>query len=413
MTSVASETLRRYRAHLGKGRAALAELLGGEAEVASSGAWVHTDTGRKLLNCGGYGVLIMGSRHPRVVEEVTVQLATHPVSTRLFLEPSMGRAAEVLTSVVPDGLTKVHFANSGTEAVEAAVKMARSKGKRKLISAHGGYHGKTLGALSLTAKDTFQRPFQPLLPDVSHVAYGDADAVRAELSASPGECCVVLEPVQGEAGVVIPPSGYLKEISALCQEFGAFFVLDEIQTGMGRLGSWWGADAESITPDVLLTGKALGGGLLPVSAAVATEDAYSEFDRDPFLHTSTFSGSPLGMAAVIGAIAAVQEDGLVERARHLGAELLPELRNVVTRVLGDHVRDVRGEGLLIGLEFATPDVPTLLMVDLVAEGVVANHSLNEGHVLRFTPPAVLTGSDVAFLLDAVERAATKVARWCD
>ncbi|MET9225638.1 aminotransferase class III-fold pyridoxal phosphate-dependent enzyme [Lentzea sp. NPDC003310] len=408
-----TETQLRYRAHLGKGRAALAELLGGEEEVSSSGAWVHTRSGRRLLNCGGYGVLIMGSRHPRVVEEVTAQLATHPVATRLFFEPSMGRAAEELASVVPDGLTKVHFANSGTEAVEAAVKMARSKGKRKLISAHGGYHGKTLGALSLTAKDAFQRPFQPLLPDVTHVPYGDVDAIRAELIAAQGECCVVLEPVQGEAGVIIPPSGYLKEVSALCQEFGALFVLDEIQTGMGRLGSWWGADAESVTPDVLLTGKALGGGLLPVSAAVATEDAYSEFDRDPFLHTSTFSGSPLGMAAVIGAIAAVREDGLVDRARHLGAELLPELRAVVTRVLGDHVRDVRGEGLLIGLEFATPDVPTLLMVDLVAEGVVANHSLNEGHVLRFTPPAVLTGSDVAFLLDAVERAATKVARWCD
>ncbi|NXY93597.1 aspartate aminotransferase family protein [Streptomyces sp. BR123] len=395
----------RHRACLSKGRASLGQMFGADVEVATDGAWITTDTGHRILNCGGYGVFLLGARHPVVVDAVARQLASHPMATRLLLEPEVVRAAEALVSVTPAGLEKVHFAGSGAEAVEAAIKMARTCGKHWLVSMRGGYHGKTMGALSVTGNDVYREPFRPLLPQVSQVPYGDIDALAAELAAHRNEACVVVEPVQGEGGVVIPPPGYLRDVARLCCEHGAFLVLDEIQTGMGRLGAWWGADLAGVTPDALLVGKGLSGGIVPVSAVVATREAYQAFDRDPFLHTSTFSGNPLAMAAVQGAIRATEEDGIVERARVLGARLREDLDRIARRALGEQVVQVRGVGLLIGIELRRPGLVGDLLVELMGAGVLANHSMNASGVLRLTPPAVLDEHDVEFLYEAFERAA--------
>lgn len=403
-----SETLLRYRRHLSGGRASLGELLGGDVEVGSAGAWVRTDTGRELLNCGGYGVFLTGARHPRVVDAVREQLDRNPVATRLLLEPQAGLAAEALAGTTPAGLDRVHFACGGAEAVEAAIKLARANGRDHLISMTDGYHGKTLGALSVTQKPLFQDPFRPLLPGVSQVPFGDAAALDAELANHPGTACVIVEPVQGEAGVIVPAAGYLREVAASCRRHDALFVLDEIQTGLGRLGHWWGADREDVVPDMLLVGKALGGGVVPVSALVATEAAFAPFDRDPFIHTSTFSGAPLGMAAAVGAITAIREDGLVDRADKLGRVLHDELGHILHEVLGDRVAAIRGVGLLIGIELDVPGLAGELLIELMTAGVVANHSLNADRVLRLTPPAVLDDHEVQFLLDAFERAAHAV-----
>ncbi len=403
-----SDTLRRYRRHLSRGRAALGELLGGDVEVDSAGAWVRTDTGRQLLNCGGYGVFLTGARHPRVVDAVREQLDRNPVATRLLLEPQAGLAAEALTATTPAGLDRVYFACGGAEAVEAAIKLARANGRRHLISMTDGYHGKTLGALSVTQKPLFQDPFRPLLPGVSQVPFGDAAALDRELALHPGTACVIVEPVQGEAGVIVPPAGYLREVAASCRRHDALLVLDEIQTGLGRLGHWWGADRAGVVPDMLLVGKALGGGVVPVSALVATEAAFAPFDRDPFIHTSTFSGAPLGMAAAVGAITAIREDGLVDRADKLGRVLHDELGHILHEVLGDRVAAIRGVGLLIGIELDVPGLAGELLIELMTAGVVANHSLNADRVLRLTPPAVLDDHEVQFLLDAFERATRAV-----
>ncbi|WP_327668328.1 MULTISPECIES: aminotransferase class III-fold pyridoxal phosphate-dependent enzyme [unclassified Streptomyces] len=395
---------RLYRTRLSKGRATLGELLGGELEMESQGAWVTTATGRRLLNCGGYGVLLMGARHPVVVAHVIEQLHRNPVATRVLLEPQAALAADALVAKAPAGLDRVHFACSGAEAVETAIKIARTRGKDRLIATHGGYHGKTMGALSLTGKDLFKEPFHPLLPGTCHVPYGDAEALAERLDAAAGRACVVIEPVQGEAGVVLPPPGYLRTVQELCRAHDALFVLDEIQTGLGRLGSWWGADEEGLTPDLLLAGKGLGGGIMPVSAVIAAADVFGAFDRDPYLHTSTFSGMPLAMAAVRGALRAIEEEDLVTRARELGRVLLAGIDRIARECFGDLVREVRGRGLLIGVEFAGPGPAGDLLVELIRQGVVANHSLNSHLVLRFTPPAVLGPSEVQFLLAAFERA---------
>lgn len=400
----------RHRTVLSKGRAALGEMFGGDVEVEASGAWIRTAADRQILNCGGYGVFLMGARHPRVIAEVTRQLGINPVASRVLLEPTVVEAAEALVGVTPPGLDRVHFAGSGAEAVEAAIKLARAHGKSHLISMHNGYHGKTMGALSVTAKDIFQAPFRPLLPSVSHVPFGDADALATELARHPGRACVIVEPVQGEAGVIIPPAGYLTDVRRLCDEHDAFFVLDEIQTGLGRLGHWWGADRDGVVPDVLLAGKGLSGGVVPVSAMVATREAFHPFDRDPFIHTSTFSGAPLAMAAARGAIAAIQEDGMVQRAHSLGELLTTELEQIARAVLGDRIREVRGVGLLIGIEFAVPGMAGELLLELLTAGVLANHSLNCADVMRLTPPAVLDQYEVQILFDGFERAARAVVR---
>ncbi|MFL6127180.1 aspartate aminotransferase family protein [Actinophytocola sp.] len=408
--STVDSVLARYRRHLSSGRASLGEMFGGDVEVFASGAWVRTSSGRELLNCGGYGVFITGARHPRVLAEVRAQLDRNPVATRLLLEPQAALAAEALASVTPPGLDRVHFACSGTEAVEAALKLARANGRRHVVGTVNGYHGKTLGSLSVTGRPLFQNPFRPLLPDVSHVPYGSADALAQELAGhADGTVCVLLEPVQGEAGVIVPPAGYLREVAGLCRRHGAFLVLDEVQTGLGRLGAWWGADREGVVPDVLLAGKALGGGVVPVSALVATDEAFAPFDRDPFIHTSTFSGAPLGMAAVRGAIAAIQEDDLVTRADRLGRQLRDSLGSLLRDVFGD-LAVLRGVGLLIGIELAVDGLAGELLLELMAGGVIANHSLNSDRVLRLTPPAVLDEREVGFLLDAFDGAARAVLR---
>lgn len=242
------EILGLYRAHLSKGRATLAELFGSHMETESSGAWLTTSDGERFLNVGGYGVFIMGARHPMVMEAVERQLRTHPTATRILLEPTVARAAEALVSITPPGLDRVHFALSGAEAVETGLKLARAKGRKRTVSMSGGYHGKTLGALSATAKEVYQKPFRPLVPDFTHLPYGDADALKQELAAHPGEVCVIIEPVQGEGGVILPPKGYLKRVEELVREYDGFLVLDEVQSGFGRLGEWWGPTSTASSP---------------------------------------------------------------------------------------------------------------------------------------------------------------------
>ncbi|MBQ0826565.1 aspartate aminotransferase family protein [Streptomyces tagetis] len=404
----AAAVLDAYRRHVSRGRARLAAMTGSVVETASEGTSVWDAAGREYLDCGGYGVFLVGHRHPRVVAAVTDQIGRHPLATRLLLEPVAATAATALARVTPPGLDYVHFVTSGAEATETAVKLARAHGKRRLVSAVGGYHGKTTGALALTAKPFYQAPFHPLLP-AEHVPYGDAAALETALSA--GEpACVVIEPVQGEGGVVVPPAGYLGDVQRICADHGALFVLDEIQTGLGRLGTWWGATPEDVRPDVLLVGKNLSGGVIPVAAAVATRETYAPFDRDPFLHTSTFAGAPVAMAAAAAAVGVIDEEGLVARAAGLGESLLKLLHEALAPVLGDVVTEIRGRGLLIGVELADEHLAGELVLHLLEAGVLVNHSLNAHRVVRLTPPALLSAADLERLSRAFTAAAGALAR---
>ncbi len=390
--------LAEYRRHFGAGRAAVGQFLGGMAEVSSQGAWIEVQDGRRYLDVGGYGVFILGHRHPRVVAAVHAQLDLHPLASRTFLEPVTAGAAAALADVTPGNLDLVHFVNSGAEATEAALKLARAHGKTSVITTHSGFHGKTLGALSVTANPTYQDRFRPLLPDVTTVSYGDLDQLAVALAGSNGRGVVILEPVQGEGGVVLPPHGYLRAVLDLCRAAGALLVVDEVQTGLGRLGAWWGVEEDDVVPDVLLVGKGLSGGVVPVAAMVATPEAYAPFAADPYLHTSTFAGSPLASAAARAAIETIRDEHIVQRAAVLGARLLTGLREVCARRRPTGLVDVRGKGLLLGIEFADPGAVGELALQLIERGVLACHSLNSSRVLRFTPPATLDDDEAETFL---------------
>ena len=391
----------RYYRHFGSGRASLGRMIGDLTEVESSGAWVTVSDGRRILDFGGYGVYILGHRHPAVVEAVCAQVRRHPMASRVFMEPVSAGAASALAEVTPGDLDLVHFVNSGAEATECAIKLARANGKSALITTRNGFHGKTIGALSVTAKPMYQQPFRPLLPDVTEVQFGALDELEAALCANEGRACFIVEPVQGEGGVQIPPRGYLRGAAELTRRYGAMLVVDEIQTGLGRLGAWWGINAEGVHPDLLLVGKALSGGVIPIAAVVATAEAYEPFAADPYLHTSTFAGSPVACAAAQAAITVLREENLPCRAARLGDELRHGIQQAVWLYGAGRVVEVRGRGLLIGLEMASAGLVGELFLNLLDQGVLVNHSLNAAGVLRLTPPAILTHGEVEFFLQAL------------
>jgi putrescine aminotransferase len=385
--------------HMGSGRASLGRLIG-VVETHSAGAWVTAADGRRYLDFGGYGVFILGHRHPDVVAAVRAQLDAHPIATKVFLEPVSIRAAAALASVAPAGTDCVHFANSGAEATEAALKLARLHGRRHLISARNGFHGKTLGALSVTANPAYQRPFEPLLPDLTQVPYGEITPLGEALAAVPGQACVILEPIQGEAGVVVPPAGYLAEAARLCHEHDALLVIDEIQTGLGRTGEWWASAAEVPEPDMVLVGKGLSGGVVPVAAVLARPAVYAPFGRDPFLHSSTFAGSPLACAAATASIRVIARENIGQRAAALGSRLLAGVQGILADSLDDSPVEARGRGLLIGIDLGSPALAGELIIELLERHVLVNHSLNNSQVVRLTPPAIMSDAELGRFLDA-------------
>ena len=404
----ADDVDRTWGRHLSSGRASLGQMFGGHVEADSHGAELFTTSGERYLNCSGYGVFLLGATHPTVTEAVIDQVRRHPLSTRILLDGAGPRAAQALAEITPPGLDKVHFVGSGTEAVETAIKLGRVHGHTRLVSAVQGYHGKTMGALTLTSKPVYRDPFVPLLPDAVAVPYGDVEALERVLADGPPSMFVV-EPIQGEAGVIIPPDGYLKDVHRVCRDHGCLLVVDEVLTGLGRTGPWFAVDTAGVVPDVLLVGKALSGGVVPVAAAVTTGDLYRPFDKDPFLHTSTFSGAPIAMAAAAASIKALHEENVVERATDLGRTLLDRLRAAAAAAPG-LVTDVRGRGLLIGVEFADPGLTGEAMLELLSRRVLVNHSLNNSHVLRLTPPVVLDHTQLEELCAAFDSTFVELAR---
>ncbi|KAA2250154.1 aspartate aminotransferase family protein [Solihabitans fulvus] len=398
------EVLKLYDRHLGRATAKLAAQVDLPVEVRSAGARVWDEQDREYLDCGGYGVFLLGHRHPDVLKAVHDQLDRHPLATRSLLSAELAYAAQRLAGTAPAGLEHVYFASTGAEAVETAIKLARAGGRRRLIAMDRGFHGKTLGALSITNRPIFQQPFRPLLPDVDKVAFGDIDELNRALAASEDKACVVVEPVQGEGGVRIPPPGYLAAVAEACRAAGAYLVVDEIQTGLGRLGEWWGCTAEGVVPDMLLTGKGLGGGVMPVSAVLATDEVFAPLDRAPRLHSSTFSGAPIAMAAVLAAIDVIEREDLVRRAATLGESLLTQMSNAVWEAGGDAVREIRGRGLLIGIEFGQPRAAGRFVQALMARRVIVTNPLAADNVVRFSPPAVLSGDEIGWLLEAFSAA---------
>jgi putrescine aminotransferase len=388
--------------------AALAQLMNASLEVRAQGSHVWDEEGTQYLDCGGYGVFLLGHRHPHVVDAVKAQLDRQGFATRVLLNPGLAQAATSLASKAPHGLEYVFMTNSGAEATELGLKLAKASGAKRIVAMHSGFHGKTNGALSVTGRALYRDPFEPLLPNVTFVPFDDIPELDRALSGQ-DRAALIIEPIQAEGGVVIPRAGYLRDVERICRKHNAFLILDEIQTGLGRLGVWWGAMIEGITPDVLLVGKILSGGLIPVGAVVATTDAFEPLNLDPLIHSSTYSGNPVAMAAVQATLEAIEREDAVSRAGRLGAEIKALLMDALSDACQDLVEEVRGMGLLIAVEFKADHLAGDFVFELLRRHVIVSTSLNTNRVVRLHPSITISDSDLAWLRGAVEESAAAVS----
>ncbi|HZG90516.1 MAG TPA: acetylornithine transaminase [Pseudonocardia sp.] len=357
--------------------------------VRGSGAEVWDADGRRYLDLlGGIAVNSLGHAHPAVVRAVTEQISTLGHTSNLFITEPPLALAERLQELLEAPGARVLFANSGAEANEAAFKMARRTGRPKIIAAEDAFHGRTMGALALTGQPGKKTPFEPMTPGVSHVPYGDAAALAAAVDAD--TAAVFLEPIMGEAGAVTPPAGYLAAVREITARHGALLVLDEVQTGIGRTGSWFAFQRAGIVPDVVTLAKGLGGGL-PIGACIGLGAAGDLLE--PGQHGTTFGGNPVCCAAALAVLDTIAAEGLLEHVELVGKSLAAGVEALNHPL----VRGVDGAGLLIGIMLGGP-VSAAVAAAARDAGFLVNNAVPDR--LRLAPPLVLTEGQAAEFLDA-------------
>ncbi|MEU9514214.1 acetylornithine transaminase [Micromonospora sp. NPDC048169] len=367
------------------------------ALVSGSGAVVVDETGREYVDLlGGIAVNALGHAHPAVVAAVSKQVATLGHVSNLFVaEPPVALAELLLALAGRPG--RVFFANSGAEANEAAFKLSRLTGRRHVVATHGGFHGRTMGALALTGQPAKADPFRPLPGDVTHVPFGDADALAEAVTGD--TAMLIIEPIQGENGVVVPPPGYLAAARRITAAHGALLVLDEVQTGVGRTGHWFAHQAEGVEPDVITLAKGLGGGL-PLGACLAFGRAADLLT--PGSHGTTFGGNPISCAAALAVVSTIAHEGLLDHVKRVGERL----RRGVEALGHPLVREVRGAGLLLGIVLDQP-VSGAAAAALREAGFLVNPV--QPDVLRLAPPLILTTAQADAFLAALPAALSAAA----
>ena len=329
--------------------------------VKGKGSEVYDVEGKKYLDLlGGIATNVLGHAHPAIVKAVSKQVGTLGHVSNFYAHPNVVELAQKLASMTGDKSARVFFAQSGAEANEAAMKLSRRTGKYRIVAAQGAFHGRTMGALSMTGQPSKREPFLPLIKGIKHVPYGDIKAMRRAISNK--TAMVILEPIMGEAGVIVPPADYLAQVRELCTQKGALLVIDAVQTGMGRTGDWFGYEYSGITPDVITLAKGLGGGL-PLGAMIALGDAAQLFVAGD--HGSTFGGNPITTAAALAVIKVIEKDKIMNKVRKDQEFIMHKI------ALIEGVSEVRGAGLLIGIQLDKPIASkiTLLMRE---QGVLVN-----------------------------------------
>jgi putrescine aminotransferase len=399
-----ADVIDKYSRHINPHLAKLMAFAGFGIEMRGEGCYIYDHEGRQFLDClGGYGTFSVGHRHPKVIEAVQNQLGEMALSGKAFFSKNAADLAEKLAEITPAGIEFSFFCNSGAEAVEAALKFSKgSTGRVKIVSTTESFHGKTLGALSAMGRAKYRKPFEPLLPGVTFVPFGDAEAAAQAIDDE--TACMIVEPIQGEGGIIVPPDGYLRELRKACDLHGALLIFDEVQTGLGRTGKMFGCDHDDVSPDIMTLAKALGGGVMPLGAVTGTAAVWEAiYSQNPLSHTSTFGGNPLACAAGLAAIQVIQEEGLVQRSAELGVLLKSGLTSVADKH-SKWVAEVRGRGLMVGFEFAEDEVGELVVAQLLKHGVCVAYALNNPRVLRFEPPLIISAEQVDFAVNAIDAA---------
>ncbi|SDG85665.1 aspartate aminotransferase family protein [Nitrosomonas sp. Nm132] len=399
--------------------------------VKAEGAYLIDDRGNRYLDLlSGFGVFALGRNHPKIVQVLKdVLSADLPNLVQLDVSLLSGLLAEKLVAISPEGLGRVFFANSGTETIEAAIKFSRyATGKSKIIYCQGGYHGLSLGSLSATGDSHYKQGFGPLLPDFIEIPFGDLAALEEALSQK-DVAAFITEPIQGH-GVWIPDDHYLPEAAELTRRYGALFIADEVQTGLGRTGKWWAVEHWSVVPDILCMAKALSGGFVPIGALICKEwifdRVFNRMDR-AVVHGSTFGKNNLAMAAGLATLEVLESENLIEKSAQSGQAIIEALRPLVGEY--ECLKEIRGKGMMIALEFTEPKSLSLRMswkmleaankglfsqmitVPLFSRHRILSQVAGRGmNIVKFIPPLILTESDIKWIVDAVKNVVSDAHR---
>lgn len=407
------KTLESYEQYVNPAMARLFRFMGlATIEEKAEGIYIIDNTGKKYIDClGGYGSINLGHSNKEIVEACKEQMDKMPLSSKILINSKLAELCEKLAEITPEGLKYSFICNSGTEAVEGALKVAKiATGKPEIIATKGGFHGKSLGALSATGRELFRTPFEPLLPGFKHVPFGDINAMKNAITEN--TAAIIIEIIQGEGGVILPPEGYIQNLRDLCTEKGVLLIVDEVQTGMARTGKMFASEHYNIKPDIMCLAKALGGGVMPIGAVIATEELWEKYIEAPLLHTSTFGGNPLACTAALKTIEIIQRDNLVEKTAEKGQYLLNKLTQLQEKY-PTVIKEVRGMGLLIGIEFCKEGLGGMLMSEAIDKGLLVAYTLNNEKIFRIEPPLIITKEEIDEVISILDTCFGTVAMFAE
>ncbi len=367
----------------------------------ASGATVRSADGQEFIDCiAGISVVNCGHNHPKIVRAIVDQAQRfgHVMPSLVCVTEPNARLAEMLVQVAPQGIDNVFYTNSGTESVEGALKLARKyTGRSKLVYFEGAFHGRTFGSLSVSSKRIYKDAFEPLLPDTVEIPLGDVSSARQAIDNTTAG--VIIEPVQGEAGVRVVGTDFLRELRQLCDRSGALLIFDEVQCGMGRTGKMFALEHSGVVPDVLCLAKGIANGL-PLGAFMARKAVMDTFMDPPLIHNTTFGGNPISCAAAIATLRVIQEEGLLDNARERGRQLKDGMSEL-KRLYPDKVKDVRGLGLMTAIELSTDELADAFVGGLFERRILVIHTVNSHTTVRVCPPLVISEQQVDRVLTAM------------
>ena len=404
------EVLKEFAAHINPSRVRILKSAGLDlVEDRREGPYVWDISGKKYIDCmTGAGSFNVGRRNPRIIEALKKALDRYDIGGFLFFSEMKVELAKKLAEISPGKALKcLTYGCGGGEVNDFAIKLSRGYTlKRKVISAERGYHGHTGFSLSGIGRDAYRKPFEPLMPEFERVPYGDLAALEKAIDVN--TACVLLEPIQGEAGIIVPPDSYFPGVRKLCDKHGALLIADEIQTGWGRTGKLFCMEHYGVVPDIMTVGKSLGGGVYPITAAMYREELQDFLFANPFIHFSTFGGADLGCAVALEVIRTIEENRLWENASKMG-ELFEKgfktLKDRYPQILVEY----RRKGLMMGLQYAHENMGPRMSFELSKHGVIAVFSGNDPRVMRIMPSLVIGPDDVATVLDALEKSMKTLA----
>ena len=407
------EVMQKYEKFINPSSTRLLRFMGLSSIEAHAEGWTITDTeGKSFIDClGGYGMFAVGHRHPKVLEAVERELHNMPMCGKVLFNEPAAMLAEKLAEITPGALQYNFFCNSGTEAVEGCLKVARlATGRKKFVAAHNAFHGKTFGSLTATGRDLYRDPFKPLLDGFTHVPFNDIPAL--EQAVDENTAAVILEPVQGEGGINVPADGYMKQAEEIAHKNGALLIADEVQTGIGRTGTWFGVEHDGAKPDLMAVAKALGGGIMPIGSVIGTEEAWQGLIEAPFLHTSTFGGGQMACAAGVATLQVIEEENLLQRSAETGAYFKKGIK-AIAKEFPQVIKEVRGRGMMIGMDLTKEGAGGMLMALMIDQHIIVAYTLNNPKVIRIEPPLIMPKSVVDHVLEVLRNSIKQVAEVID